>query len=166
MPTRDGAQCSGSPPLSLPRCFPLLAPLSAHGGSRRLFSLAIAVEDMKDWMRIRWCGWVPAATGVVGNCPGVQRAVERTLSIDDRANTQDTERQQTSNNHTDTIPSAGAGSYASAALQLQHPPPAPAPVLGSLQIRVPVPSARAATVWRLGLSPVSGRLSRVGTRNG
>ncbi|KAL7807836.1 hypothetical protein V8C26DRAFT_414233 [Trichoderma gracile] len=61
-------------------------------------------------------------------------------------------------------PSTGAGSYASA-LQFQHHP-APAAVLGSLQIRVPVPSARAATVWRLGLSPVSGRLSRVGTRNG
>ncbi|KAL7788642.1 hypothetical protein V8C37DRAFT_388063 [Trichoderma ceciliae] len=65
-----GAQCSGSPPLSLLGCGPFLVPLSAHGGSRRLFSLAIAVEDREDWMRIRWCGWVPAATGVVGNCPG------------------------------------------------------------------------------------------------
>ncbi|KAL6878602.1 hypothetical protein J3F83DRAFT_723164 [Trichoderma novae-zelandiae] len=80
---RDGAQCSGSPPLSLPRCCPLLEPLSAHGGSRRLFSLAIAVEDMEDWMRIRWCGWVPAATGVVGNCPGPQTAVQRAPSTDD-----------------------------------------------------------------------------------
>ncbi|KAL6906759.1 hypothetical protein GGI43DRAFT_239453 [Trichoderma evansii] len=45
-------------PIPALRCRPFLASLSAPGGSRRLFSLAITVEGREDWMRIRWCGWL------------------------------------------------------------------------------------------------------------